>query len=69
MRLQKLLNKFINADFLITVNGWCYELPFYEYEDEKKEEYWKKYKDKKVKSMTILTTNERPTLCITLKEE
>lgn len=23
MRLQELLNKFTNADFLITVNGWC----------------------------------------------
>lgn len=66
MRLQELLNKFTNADFLITVNGWCDELSFYEYEDEKKEEYWKKYKDKKVKSMAILTTNGRPELCVTI---
>lgn len=68
MRLQELLNKFTNADFLITVNGWCEELSFYEYENEKKEEYWKKYKDKKVKSMAILTTNGNPELCIEIEE-
>ena len=67
MRLQELLNKFTNANFLITVNGWCNELSFYEYENEKKEEYWKKYKDKKVLSMAILTTNGSPELCITIE--
>lgn len=69
MRLQELLNKFTNADFLLTVNGWCDELSFYEYEDEKKEEYWEKYKDKKVKSLSILTTNGRPELCIMIEEQ
>lgn len=68
MRLQELLNKFTNADFLLTVNGWCDELSFYEYEDEKKEEYWEKYKDKKVKRLSILTTNGRPELCISIEE-
>lgn len=28
MRLQELLNKFTNTEFLITVNGWCNELSF-----------------------------------------
>lgn len=41
MRLQEILNKFTNTAFLLTVNGWCDELSFYKYEDEKKEEYWK----------------------------
>lgn len=68
MKLKEVLNKFTNADFLLTVNGWCNELSFYEYEDEKKEEYWKKYKDKNVISMAIITTNERPELCIKIEE-
>lgn len=67
MRLQELLNKFTNANFLLTVNGLCCELSFYEYENEKKEEYWKKYKNKKVLSMAIITTNEAPELCITIE--
>lgn len=68
MRLQALLDKFTNSDFLITVNGWCDELSFSEYENEKREEYWKKYKNKKVLSMAILITNGRPELCITIEE-
>ena len=68
MRLQELLDKFTNCEFLLTVNGLCEELSFYDYEDEKKEDYWEKYKDKKVKSMAILTTNEMPELCITIEE-
>lgn len=68
MRLEEILNKFTNSDFLITVNGWCDELSFYEYEDEKKEEYWSDFKDKEVLSMSILTTNESPELCITIEE-
>ncbi len=68
MRLQELLNKFTNSAFLLTVNGWCDELSFYEYENEKKEVYWQKFKDKKVKSIAILTTNETPELCITIEE-
>lgn len=68
MRLQEVLNKFNDTGFLLTVNGWCDEMPFYEYEQEKKEEYWKKYKDKKVISRSILTTNGEPELYITVEE-
>lgn len=68
MKLQELLNKFTNENFLITVNGWCDELSFYEYENEKKEEYWKEYKNKKVLSMAILTTNGSPELNITIEK-
>lgn len=67
MRLQEVLNKFKNSDFLLTVNGWCDELYFCEYEDEKKQEYWKEFKDKKVADMAILTTNGRPELCIRIE--
>ena len=69
MRLQEVLNKFTNSDFMITVDGWCDELSFWEYEEEKKQDYWKEYKDRKVKGMAILTTNGRPELCISLEEE
>lgn len=68
MRLEEFLDKFTNSDFLITVNGWCEELSFYEYEDEKKQDYWKEFKDKKILSMAIITTNFRPELCITIEE-
>ncbi len=67
MRLQEVLNKFTNDDFLLTVNGLCDEMPFRRCEDEKKEEYWKKYKDKKVVHMAILETNGIPELCIDIE--
>ena len=68
MKLKEVLNKFSNSSFLVTVDGLWDELPFHQYEDEQKEEYWKQYKDKKVKSMAILTTNGRPELCIRLDD-
>lgn len=68
MKLQEVLNKFTNQDFLLTVKGWCDELPFYEYENEKAEAYWEKYKNKKVKSMAILTTNDRPELIVNIED-
>lgn len=66
MRLQEFLNKFTNTDFLLTVDGWCDEMPFSEYEEEKKAEYWSEYKNRKIKSFAILTTNDAPELCISL---
>jgi len=66
MKLQTFLNKFTNDDFILTVDGWCDEMPFSEYEEEKKMDYWKKYKDREIKSFAILTTNDRPELCIKL---
>ena len=68
MKLQEILNKFTNADFLLTVNGWCDELPFSEYEDEKRKKYWRKYKDKEVIGMALHTTNDRAELCIRIEE-
>lgn len=67
MTLQSFLNKFTNSDFLLSVDGWCEELPFWEYEDEKKQEYWKKYKNRKIKSLSIITTNGMPELAICLE--
>lgn len=66
MKLQTFLNKFTNDDFILTVDGWCDEMPFSEYDEEKKMDYWKKYKDREIKSFAILTTNDRPELCIRL---
>lgn len=68
MRVQELLNKFTNAEFILSVDGWCDELPFSEYENEKKADYWKEFKDRKIKSLAIITTNERPELCLTLED-
>ena len=67
MRLQEVLNKFTNDDFLITVDGMCDELPFWEYEKIKTEDYWQHYKNREIRTMAILTTNEMPELCISLK--
>lgn len=66
MKLQTFLNKFTNDDFLLTVYGWCDEMPFSEYNEEKNMDYWKKYKNMEVKSFAILTTNDRPELCVKL---
>jgi len=66
MKLQTFLNKFTNDDFMITVDGWCEEMWFSEYEEEKKMDYWKEFKDREIKSFAILTTNEKPELCIKL---
>lgn len=67
MKLQTFLNKFTNDDFILTVDGWCDEMPFCEYSEEKKSNYWKNYKDREIESYAILTTNDRPELCIKLK--
>jgi hypothetical protein len=68
MRLQEVLNKFSNSDFLLTVNGWCDELPFWEYPEEQKQAYWSKYKDKKVVGFSLHMTNEQPELCIRIED-
>lgn len=36
MRLEDILNKFSNYDFLISVNDWCDEMGFWKFDDEKK---------------------------------
>ena len=68
MTLQTFLNKFTNDDFLLSVDGWCEELDFIHYESEKKQDYWNKYKNRKIKSFAIITTNMKPELCISLKD-
>lgn len=66
MKLRELLNKFTDDDFLITIDGLCDEMPFYEYEKEKQQDYWKEYQDRKVIGLAILETNGQPELCIDL---
>lgn len=41
MRLQELLNKFSNNQFVLTVDGWCDEMPFCKYSEEQKQDCWK----------------------------
>lgn len=67
MRLRDLLNKFTNSDWLLTINGVCDEW-YRGVEELKKEDYYKKYKDKKVLKLAILTTNEVPELMVTIEE-
>lgn len=66
MRLRDVLNKFINRDFLLTINGVCDEW-YGGVEELKEEEYYKKYRDKKVISMAILSTNMTPELIIEIE--
>lgn len=68
MKLKDLLNKFTNDNFLLTINGICTEwyggssgLPH--------EDYYIKYRDKKVIGIAIISTNMMPELCITIEDE
>ena len=67
MKLKDLINKFTNSCFLLTINGVCDEW-MNGIEELPKESYYHKYKDKKVLSMAILTTNETPELIIRIEE-
>lgn len=67
MKLKDVLNKFSNPAFLLTINGVCDEW-YCGVEELKKEPYYKKYKDKKVLSMAILSTNLTPELIIKIEE-
>lgn len=67
MRLRDILNKFTNSSWLLTINGVCDEW-YGGVEELKEEDYYKKYRDKKVLSMAILSTNEVPELMITIED-
>ena len=67
MKLKEVLNKFSNNAFLLTINGVCDEW-LGGVEELKKESYYRKYKDKKVLSMAILSTNYKPELIIRIEE-
>lgn len=69
MKLQEIINKFDNDSFLLTVDGLCEELRFSDIDDMKKHDYWKDYKNRKVKKMYIISTNYMPELCIKLEED
>lgn len=66
MRLRDVLNKFTNSSFLLTINGVCDEW-YGGVEELKKEAYYKEYRDKTVKSMAILSTNDKPELIIRIE--
>lgn len=67
MRLRDLLNKFTNTSFLLTINGVCDEW-YGGVAELKKEDYYKKYRDKRIKSLAILSTNDMPELLITIED-
>lgn len=67
MRLKDIIDKFTNSNFLLTINGVCDEW-LNGIEELPEESYYHKYKDKKVLSMAILTTNEMPELVIQIEE-
>lgn len=67
MKLGDVLNSLSNSSFLLTVVGLCDGL--YGGTDKLKEEpYYGPYKDRKVKSMSVLLTNGMPELHIRLWE-
>ena len=65
MKLQELLNKISNTDFLLTVPCLCDKFDFYYYGDLNKS-YWKEYKDTKIEHFAILRTSNFPELFIIL---
>lgn len=68
MRLQEILNKFSGSNFNLSVRGMCKGIPFWAYDDLKKKDCWRKYKNRKVKCLDITTSNGWPELCITVEE-
>lgn len=67
MKLRDVLNKFTDSSFLLTINGVCDEW-YGGVEKLKGEDYYKNYRDKKVISMAILSTNELPELIIRIED-
>lgn len=66
MRLQELLDKIVNINFLLTVDGFCDEFPFWRFDELKQEDSWDNYKDRVVKSIQILEADSMPELWISL---
>ncbi len=68
MRLRDVINQFKNSPpFLLTINEVCDEW-YNGIEELPKEDFYKKYRDYKVKGMSILTTNMTPELCIRIEK-
>lgn len=67
MKLKEVINTFSNSNFLLTINGVCDEW-LCGIDELPNEEYYQKYKDKKILSMAILSTNETPELIIRIEE-
>lgn len=66
MKLESIVSKFINSDFLLTVNGICNEW-YGGIEELPGQDYYDEYKDCEVKSFSIITTNDVPELIIDIK--
>ncbi len=65
--LESFLDSFTNFGFYITVPGWCYELAFSDYPDEKKKPYWYKYRNREISGISLIVTNGFPEIIIDLK--
>ena len=63
MKLYELLSLYTNDNFYISINGLCEEWAE-GVEALKNEPYFEEYRNKKVTSLAILDTNNRPELCI-----
>jgi hypothetical protein len=68
MKLNELLNKFHGEDFLLSIVGLCDEMPFSDYEIEKKQPYWKIYRDRNVTGICLTETNDTPELIVHIAE-
>lgn len=67
MRLQEILNKIdYSSSCVLTIKGLCSEMPIDEYEDLKKMDYWKDFRNRKVKSMDISWGNYGHSIVLTV---
>lgn len=66
MKLQELLDKIVNVNFLLTVDGFCDQLPFWRFDTQKEEFDWVYFKDRVVKNIQILEVDGMPELWISL---
>lgn len=68
MRLRDVMNQFKNSPpFLLTINEICDEY-YGDIEELMKEDYYKEYRDYKVRGMTLLMTNFMPELIIRIEK-
>ncbi len=70
MRLRDVLGKITGEFYLLTINGICDELSCGEdvLNELREQDYYKKNRDRKVKSISVAVKNMRPELRIALEK-